>query len=200
MCRGFGSDGRTRCFHAGCHECKELEFPDAGLVCPCAHFETDGKPLVAKEDGKALRKSGSTPLVPKDPMIELLREFKNEFIEVRQGQQSKSHTQHEGTAISTLKMSATMEFPKGSADALMDLDAWLREFDRVVAHLRRTASRTCCLAGALRRTQERRCAWTSSRIHIPDLRKGRADGELLAGLARPVEPIPRRAERSEASG
>ena len=34
-----------------------------------------------------------------------------------------------------MKTSATIEFPKGSADALMDLGAWLREFDRVVAHL-----------------------------------------------------------------
>ena len=135
VCRGFESDGRTRCFHAFCHESKELEFPDAGLVCPCAHFETGGKVLVEKEEGESLRKSGSTPLVPKDPMVELLGEFKNELIEVRQGQQSKSHTQHEGTVRSTLKTSATMEFPKGSADALMDLDAWLREFDRVVAHL-----------------------------------------------------------------
>ena len=68
-------------------------------------------------------------------MIELLGEFKNEFIEARQGQQSKSHTQHQGKVCSTLKTSAAMGFPKGSADALMDLDAWLREFDRRVAHL-----------------------------------------------------------------
>ena len=135
VCRGFESERRTRCFHAICHECKELEFPDAGLVYPCAHFETDGKVLVEKLDGEPLRKSDSTPFVPKDPMIDLLREFKHELIEGRQGQQSKSHTQHEGTVRSTLKTSATMEFPKGSADALMDLDSWLREFDRVVAHL-----------------------------------------------------------------
>ena len=135
VCRGFEPDGRTRCFHVVCHECKELEFPVPSLVCPSVHFETDGKVRVEKEDGKSLRKSDSTPLAPKDPMVELLREFKSEFIEVRQGQQSKPHTQHEGTVRSTLQTSATMELPKGSADALLDFDSWLRKFDRVVAHL-----------------------------------------------------------------
>ena len=115
VCRGLESDGRTRCFHVVCHECKGLEFPSAGLVCPCIHFGTDGKVLVEKEDGESLRKSDSTP--------------------VRQGQQNRPHTQHEGTVRSTLKSSATMGFPKGSADAPMDLDAGLREFDCVVAHL-----------------------------------------------------------------
>ena len=34
-----------------------------------------------------------------------------------------------------LKTQAVMEFPKGTEDALEDLNTWLREFDRVVAHV-----------------------------------------------------------------
>ena len=61
-----------------------MESPDARLVCPCSHFEVGGKVPVELEDGGYLRKSDPNPVVPKDPMIELLREFKNEFPEARQ--------------------------------------------------------------------------------------------------------------------
>ena len=34
-----------------------------------------------------------------------------------------------------MKTSTLLEFPKGNEEALLDLDSWLREFDRVVAHV-----------------------------------------------------------------
>ena len=34
-----------------------------------------------------------------------------------------------------LKTPQVLEFPKGSVEALEDLDSWLHEFDRVVCHI-----------------------------------------------------------------
>ena len=34
-----------------------------------------------------------------------------------------------------MKTTTTIDFPKGTPEALLDLDSWLREFDRVVAHI-----------------------------------------------------------------
>ena len=34
-----------------------------------------------------------------------------------------------------MKTATNMDFPKGSEEALLDLDSWLREFDRVVSHV-----------------------------------------------------------------
>eukprot|EP00972_Heterocapsa_arctica_P115207 16446576-Heterocapsa_arctica.AAC.1 len=62
-------------------------------------------------------------------MFELMKEFKTEIIEFRRGQ-VKPRSPREGAVRSTLRTSATMEFPKGSEEALLDLDAWLREYDR----------------------------------------------------------------------
>ena len=45
-----------------------------------------------------------------------------------------SHAPRQGVS-SLMKTSTTMESPKGSDEALEDLDAWLREFDRVVNHV-----------------------------------------------------------------
>ena len=39
------------------------------------------------------------------------------------------------TMRSQLKTTQTLEFPKGTDAALEDIDAWLREFDRVVSHV-----------------------------------------------------------------
>eukprot|EP00972_Heterocapsa_arctica_P090637 13372727-Heterocapsa_arctica.AAC.1 len=69
VCRAFETDGRTRCFHVVCHECCQIQYPDAGLVCPCAHFEEQGLVLVELEDGERLgsRERETVPLMPVDP-------------------------------------------------------------------------------------------------------------------------------------
>ena len=90
----------------------------------------------------------------------------------------------------------------------MDRNAWLREFDRVVAHLSgsrglipedRIAHLLSCWGPETDPGENMRLDQQPD-PYLTYENEGRADGELLAGLARPVGPIPRRAERSEAGG
>ena len=59
-------------------------------------------------------------------MLALLREFKTELVAARAPRSGGQ---------SMMKTNTQMNFTKGDEEALLDLDAWLLEFDRVMLHV-----------------------------------------------------------------
>ena len=55
--------------------------------------------------------------------------MKEEILEAKNSSAPKQGTR------THLKANSIIEFPKGSTDALDDLEEWLREFDRVTMHI-----------------------------------------------------------------
>ena len=109
-------------------------------MCPCRHFETpDGCVLAQPSSRGGTSTPGARPRTAAadapvtqpataNPMMELLSEFKREIVAART-------VTGGGAERSVMNTTTLMELPKGTPEALADLDSWLREFDRVVAHV-----------------------------------------------------------------
>ena len=129
VCKGFIGDGSTRCLHVVCDVCAPHEIKPGFPVCPCVHF-VNNRNEVYVDPSVVLGQSQIQPDQP-DPMLQatlnLLTEFKAEIINLKTPSNSAPRSQ--------LKTTANMTFTNGSLDALDKLDTWLKEFDRVVAHV-----------------------------------------------------------------
>jgi len=118
------------CDNFACPECLAALEVRAGIgkrtVCSYQHLEDDeGETLT----GIPYRPPTlPAPLPPKDPMLTLLSDFKEAIVDL-------GRSRGETGAKTQFRSSAVLAFPKGSKQALMDLDQWLREFDRVIAHV-----------------------------------------------------------------
>ena len=127
VCSAFDPDGTDRCLHILCEDCRE---PGA-VLCPCQHFELDGRVVIDEEafheSNARIQSHAPAPSTnaPQDALVQILNEFKNAIV----------NQNDSGGQRTMLKTAAVMEFPKGSEEALEDLDSWLTEFDRVVNHI-----------------------------------------------------------------
>jgi len=84
---------------------------------------------------QAPQQSQSAPFVTTDPLASALFAIKDELLAARAESSAAFRGQHQGHQRSTLKTTALLEFPKGSEEALEDLDSWLQDFDRVTQHV-----------------------------------------------------------------
>ena len=74
VCRGFVVGGRDRCLHVVCQSCLPEIDGDAG-ICPCTH-ETDSEGFIFVDPSVGPRAVAAAP-APQEPLLELLRAFKN---------------------------------------------------------------------------------------------------------------------------
>ena len=127
------------CGHVVCFQCCANLAADQGQTiskCGC-HVESDsgfhmaGNSPHAEEPQTAQHRQAP----PNDPHVELMKALVENQTQLTRLMGTKSTSEGAVGRRTLLKTTHVLDFPKGSTEALENLDAWLQEFDRVVQHV-----------------------------------------------------------------
>ncbi|MDP6129542.1 MAG: hypothetical protein QGH77_08050, partial [Planctomycetota bacterium] len=136
MCEGINETYQEACEHIMCEECV-LKLSNGGertKVCGCAHvLDVEGDPILIPVRSEQTT-YGGTPGAGSgqsggDDLRDCVKLMATAIDKLANKETSSSYKPR-----SILKTESSITFPKGSAEALEDLDKWLQEFDRINRH------------------------------------------------------------------